>query len=94
VYAFGVVLLEIMTGRAPFHGMSSADIRASVIAGERPALPDSLSPTVRGLVAACWAQDPADRPNFEQVTTRLEDALSEARDGWNTTTTMIANHWG
>jgi serine/threonine protein kinase len=58
VYAFGVVLLEIMTGRRAFAGMSSSAIRDMVVAGGRPALPDEseLKSSLRDLVAACWAQ--------------------------------------
>jgi serine/threonine protein kinase len=154
VYAFGVVLLEIMTGRRAFAGMSSSAIRDMVVAGGRPALPDEseLKSSLRDLVAACWAQvrskhvlhsspllvivfagdgvrcflhcrpstarspispmnahgpsrsclqDPEARPGFATITTLLEDALAEAKDGWNTTTTAMAlsggasgtSHW-
>ncbi len=34
-------------------------------------IPDSLHPSVKDLINACWAEDPAQRPSFEEVLTRL-----------------------
>jgi hypothetical protein len=41
-------------------------------------IPDSLHPSVKDLINDCWAQDPGQRPSFEEVLTRLEGL--EGRD--------------
>jgi hypothetical protein len=59
VYAYGVLLLEIMSGRRAFpKGTFTAFIRNTVLSGGRPPLPDArvLHPALAELIAACWAQ--------------------------------------
>eukprot|EP00955_Chlamydomonas_euryale_P058617 357138-Chlamydomonas_euryale.AAC.2 len=38
---------------------------------QRPELPSDLQPEVSKLITDCWAVDPADRPNFNEVLDRL-----------------------
>jgi len=52
VWAFGVVLYEILTGRQTFTGETVTDVLASVVK-EQPAL-DRLPGRVRAIVERCW----------------------------------------
>jgi Tol biopolymer transport system component len=67
IWAFGVVLYEMLTGRSPFEGEDITDTLASVVK-EQPSLED-VPPRVRGLLKACLEKDPKNR-------------LRDIADGW------------
>jgi hypothetical protein len=56
VYAYAIVLLELMTGRACFRNMRAADVRRAVIEGRRPPVPGWMPARITQIVTACWAQ--------------------------------------
>ena len=64
IFAFGVVLFEMLSGRRPFAGDSRASLMAAIVATEPPAL-SSLQPHVPAalerLIRRCLAKDPEDR---------------------------------
>lgn len=65
VYAVGVLLYEILTGRQPFSGTSPVQIAFQHVHNEIPAPSDLVSwmpAEVDDLVRALAARDPADRP--------------------------------
>jgi eukaryotic-like serine/threonine-protein kinase len=59
IWAFGVVLYEMLAGKRLFHGETITDILASVVKDE----PDlsRVSPNVRRLLRACLQKDPKQR---------------------------------
>ena len=63
VYALGIVLYELLTGRKPFSGNITEIVRAHV--DEIPPRPSTFAPEVSGevdgLVMQCLAKDPDDR---------------------------------
>jgi len=63
IWAFGVVLYEMLTGRALFAGETVSDVLAGVLAREIDwsPLPASTSPHVRRLLARCLERDPRQR---------------------------------
>ena len=64
IFAFGIVLFEMLSGRRPFAGDSRASLMAAIVAAEPPAL-SSLQPRVPAslerLIRRCLAKDPEDR---------------------------------
>jgi hypothetical protein len=64
IFAFGVVLYEMVCGRRPFAGDSRATLMAAIVAAEPP-LPSSLQPqapeSLERVILRCLAKDPEDR---------------------------------
>ncbi len=60
IWAFGVLLYEMMTGRRPFHGETLSDTMASVLTSDPDfsALPAATPHAVRTLVERCLQRDP------------------------------------
>lgn len=63
IWAFGCVLYEMLTGRAPFSGETTADTVAAIVSSEPDwrALPHGTPPAIRSLIARCLRKDPAQR---------------------------------
>jgi hypothetical protein len=64
IFAFGVVLYELLCGRRPFAGDSRASLMAAIVSSEPPT-PSSIQPrtppALERLVLRCLAKDPDDR---------------------------------
>ncbi|WP_210479000.1 serine/threonine-protein kinase [Naasia sp. SYSU D00948] len=65
VYSLGIVLLEGLTGRAPFPGTGTEQAIARTV--RPPVLPAGLTPPDAELLASMTAVDPADRPSARQA---------------------------
>jgi Tol biopolymer transport system component len=64
LFAFGVVLYEMATGRKAFAGASRASLISSIMTAEPPPVSASqplTPPALDGIVRACLAKDPEDR---------------------------------
>jgi serine/threonine protein kinase len=63
IFAFGVVLYEMITGRKAFEGKTQASLIAGVLEREPRPLPDTLSssPVLEWILAKCLKKDPAAR---------------------------------
>ncbi|XP_038598418.1 atrial natriuretic peptide receptor 2 isoform X3 [Tachyglossus aculeatus] len=76
VYSFGIILQEIALRNGPFYvegmDLSPKEIVQKVRHGQRPYFRPSidrgqLSEELAMLMERCWAQDPAERPDFSQI---------------------------
>ena len=76
IWSFGVVLYELLTGKAPFRGETVSDVLASVLAREIDwsPLPAGTPPPVRRLLGRCLERDPRRRLRD------IGDALHEIRE--------------
>ncbi len=63
IWAFGVVLMEMLTGRMPFRGETVSDTLAEVLRApiDWSALPPDAPPAVRRLLERCLERDPKRR---------------------------------
>jgi serine/threonine protein kinase len=83
VYAFGLILFEILVGVPVFAPTNPANLMAKVLGGERPSLPESMHPTVRTIIKRCWAVDPELRDDFDMIfylLARLSFKITDAVD--------------
>jgi serine/threonine-protein kinase len=80
VYAFGLVLHEMLTGAPPYRGPNPDAVIAAHLRGE-PAVPVTVPPHLRHLVEECLELDPAARPSARELAQRLRYVeTSAARD--------------
>src|SRR5262249_16225819 len=63
IFSFGVVLVEMLTGRQPFRGETAPEILASVMIrdADLTTLPASLHPRLRELLHRCLQKNPKQR---------------------------------
>jgi serine/threonine protein kinase len=63
VFAFGIVLYEMLTGRQPFQGETAPDVLASVLVREPELqrLPADLNPRIQDLLRRCLEKSPKRR---------------------------------
>jgi len=84
IWAFGVVLYEMLTARRAFGGETTPEILGSVTRAEPDwsALPENTPPSVRTLLRRCLQKDPARRTHhIADVRLEIEEAIQESTEG-------------
>lgn len=65
VYAYGIMLWELLTDGIPYKGLKTNQICNLVLKyGERPEIPEDCPPRLAKVIKRTWAQRPEDRPSF------------------------------
>ncbi|KAF9641993.1 kinase-like protein, partial [Thelephora ganbajun] len=72
VFSFGMVVLEVFSGKAPFHEVSDNEVVKWVRSGERPNRPTGsdkfgLSDTLWEVIERCWHGSPEFRRGMVDV---------------------------
>ena len=84
VYAFGMVMYEMYTGRQPWEaelqasGVSPLVVTAWVLSGSHPSVPDHVPRHVASLIQRCWDSTPAMRPALPDVISALSHFMAHA----------------
>lgn len=75
VYSFAMTCYEITTGLMPFHGVQDRDIPYAIFQERRPLFshPAAIAcpQRLQKLMSDCWAHNPRDRPQFEDIRREL-----------------------
>ncbi|KAG8914297.1 RHO1 GDP-GTP exchange protein 2 [Tulasnella sp. 408] len=83
VYAFGGLILTVMSNQAPFYGLSQLAILRRIIQNELPKPEDHPSlqdqDPLWNLMRRCWDQSPVARPAIDQVLVKLGEVIAQER---------------
>ena len=95
IYAFGMVIYEVLTGSDPFHDYNLGVIQLLLLIsnGTRPKKPSNVEEIGFGggtweLVKECWKDKPTRRPTIERVLAHL----AHNSPGMNTLKSPAYNH--
>lgn len=77
-YAFGMVILEVLSGGVPFGHLKDILVAGRVIEGERPTRPEGgwFVDDLWKFLEQCWTSKPGDRPTAETALGCLEQVSS------------------
>lgn len=91
VYSFGIVMYEMYLGQVVFPKLKPVQVMFHVSEGKRPTFneSDKVPPSLLGLIQRCWAQNPDDRPTFEEILSvltseKLKAEINEAQEAAET----------
>ncbi|GMP74108.1 hypothetical protein CsSME_00031629 [Camellia sinensis var. sinensis] len=79
VFSFALILQEMIEGCLPFYGKQENEVPKVYATKERPPF---RAPTkcyahgLKELIEVCWSENPAKRPTFRQIISRLETIYS------------------
>ena len=71
VYAYGMLIYEIITQNVPFLGIPSYRVMQKVTHNERPEIDNSIPEAYNELMKLCWCQTIKDRPTFDEILLKL-----------------------
>lgn len=76
VYAYGIVLWEIATGKLPYNNLEPRKIIELVVNKNiRPEMPSNISTELIQLIEACWDRKPELRPSFDNIIKAFKSKL-------------------
>ncbi|XP_055545270.1 atrial natriuretic peptide receptor 1-like isoform X3 [Wyeomyia smithii] len=92
VYSFGIIVQEIVSRQGPFYTGEDAKSPKEIIklvkngpesynAPFRPKVDETSYEDVNNLMVKCWAEDPADRPDFNLLKTIIRKINKENESG-------------
>ncbi len=90
VWAFGVMLYQMVTGELPFKGATSVEVSSAILRDPAPALPASVPSGLRRVIDRCLQKAPSSRyQHAGEVRADLETLQVRPR----TSTISSARHW-
>ena len=86
IFAFGMIAIEVFTGKIPFEEQKNEAIVLHILKGARPAMPENahevgLTVDMWELLESCWQQNPKNRPTAGEVVKRLQELVEGTENG-------------
>ena len=72
VYAFSIIVFEIMTNQKPFDEFNIFKLAIKVKDGYRPEFKRQISKSYQSLIISCWSENPSSRPTFDEIVYKLK----------------------
>ena len=93
MFAFALVVWELLTGERPWGEQSLEEVHATVAQRRRPPLPAELADCLLADVARrCWAEAPEQRPTFAQLSRELDATAAPAAAPLTYTAPLVERH--
>lgn len=67
VWAFGCMLLEMLTGKGPWHGLTEVQSIGAHMETRSPPIPEGVTGPMRELLTRCFALEPQARPTAVEL---------------------------
>ncbi|CAI2201687.1 6175_t:CDS:1, partial [Funneliformis geosporum] len=68
IYAFGIMMNEIISGFPPFNNVAhDSELAAEICRGTRPEIPEHTPSLLTELIKRCWEKKPIDRPSAKEL---------------------------
>lgn len=67
IWSLGCTVLELATGRRPYHELSAMQVLFRMVEDRCPPIPQHISPEARDFLKACWVWDPTSRPSANHL---------------------------
>lgn len=83
VYAFSIITYEIYTNERPFNNCDYRKLLINLLKGNRPQFKAPIPECIKKLIEKCWADNPNDRPTFDEIVEELttnRDFITETVD--------------
>ncbi len=78
VYAFGLLLYEMLTGRKLREGSDTVTLFRSILTEQVPPMPPSVPPHLAQLISECLRRDPAARPKLDRFVATLRQPAGQS----------------
>lgn len=67
IWSLGCTVLELATGRRPYHELSAMQVLFRMVEDRRPPIPSHISPEAKDFLRSCWIWDPQERPSARDL---------------------------
>lgn len=67
IWSLGCTVLELATGRRPYHELSAMQVLFRMVEDRCPPIPSHLSAEAKDFLKACWVWDPQQRPSASHL---------------------------